>query len=214
MLTLKFEYPCLSFSQSGEDIIVNRLLRKVQKGWYVDVGAHHPTIFSNTYLLYTRGWRGVNIDASPGKMGKFKELRPRDINLEIAVSQNPGEISLSVFKKTAMNSASPELVAEYVKGGYTVTETVSVRALPLGDILRNYIPDSVEIGYLNIDVEGLDIDVLISYDWKRAGPRVISIEDLTFKSSIPEDSNIYAFLSKKGYALRAYTSTTLIFEMM
>src|SRR5581483_8094739 len=79
----------LVYSQEGEDLLLARLFDGQKKGFYVDVGAHHPFRFSNTYLLYLNGWRGINIDAMPGSMAAFRKLRPRDINIECMVSQDP-----------------------------------------------------------------------------------------------------------------------------
>ena len=58
----KFELSLLSFSQEGEDLILNRFLGKKEKGFYVDIGAHDPKRFSNTNIFYERGWTGINID--------------------------------------------------------------------------------------------------------------------------------------------------------
>src|SRR5215510_10661697 len=65
-------YRRTSFSQQGEDLILARLFEGQRRGFYVDVGAHHPRRFSNTFLLYRRGWRGLNIDAAPGSMRLFR----------------------------------------------------------------------------------------------------------------------------------------------
>ena len=75
-------YAKRSYSQEGEDMLLDRFLEDRSVGFYVDVGAHHPKRFSNTYRLYCRGWRGLNIDANPGSMTLFQKLRPRDINVE------------------------------------------------------------------------------------------------------------------------------------
>jgi len=72
----------VSFAQEGEDRVLYRMFqgRFGRPGFYVDVGAHHPTRFSNTYLFYRMGWRGINLDAMPGSMAAFARARPRDIN--------------------------------------------------------------------------------------------------------------------------------------
>jgi hypothetical protein len=72
-----------SWSQEGEDLILARIFGDKPDGFYVDVGAHHPKRFSNTYYFYRRGWRGINIDAMPGSMLAFNRLRPSDINIEL-----------------------------------------------------------------------------------------------------------------------------------
>ena len=79
-------YATKSYSQEGEDMILKRLFGGQKFGFYVDVGAHHPKRFSNTYYFYKKGWRGINIDAMPGSMIAFDKLRPRDINIERPIS--------------------------------------------------------------------------------------------------------------------------------
>ena len=53
-----------SYSQDNEDLFLNEYFEKISNGFYVDIGCHHPKRFSNTYLLYKKGWKGVNIDAN------------------------------------------------------------------------------------------------------------------------------------------------------
>ena len=48
----------LCYSQEGEDMILSKIFGGQKSGFYVDVGAHHPLRFSNTYLFYLRGWGG------------------------------------------------------------------------------------------------------------------------------------------------------------
>ena len=79
-----------SYSQEGEDLIMEHFLFCKPTGFYVDVGAHHPKKYSNTYRLYRRGWRGINIDANPGSMVEFRRVRPRDINVEAGVGAVSG----------------------------------------------------------------------------------------------------------------------------
>src|SRR5829696_7661265 len=80
-------YSRKSYSQEGEDLILERIFLEQKKGFYVDVGAHHPKRFSNTFLFYKLGWFGINIDAMPGSMSAFESARPRDINLEVAIAE-------------------------------------------------------------------------------------------------------------------------------
>src|SRR5581483_2050578 len=85
------------YSQEGEDLIASRLFDGKANGFFVDVGAHHPIRHSNTYLLYRRGWRGINIDATPGSMAAFRRLRPEDINIECLVANDPSSRRFYTF---------------------------------------------------------------------------------------------------------------------
>src|SRR3989344_293995 len=69
-----------SYSQQGEDLIIDKLLVGKKKGFYVDVGAHDPVRFSNTKRFYDKGWSGINIDPNPWLIKKFQKQRDRDIN--------------------------------------------------------------------------------------------------------------------------------------
>ena len=71
-----------SYSMNGEDLFINNYF-KDKIGFYVDVGAYHPLELSNTYLLYKRGWSGINIDINSLSIDYFNFLRPDDINIHI-----------------------------------------------------------------------------------------------------------------------------------
>ena len=48
---------------------------------------------SVTKLFYDAGWHGINVEPSPKWFARIVEQRPRDINLQVAVSETPGEIT-------------------------------------------------------------------------------------------------------------------------
>ena len=98
-----------SWSQEGEDLILARIFGDKPDGFYVDVGAHHPQRFSNTYYFYRRGWRGINIDAMPGSMLAFNRLRPLDINIELGIGSQPGKLNFYMFNEPALNGFAKDL---------------------------------------------------------------------------------------------------------
>ncbi|WP_373526227.1 hypothetical protein [Nostoc sp.] len=107
-----------SHSQFGEDMVVRFLTNDSTLGFYVDIGAHHPVYISNTYHFYSKGWRGINIDAIPGSMDVFKVLRPKDINLELCLSPLEGEeIDFFIFDRPAFNTFCSQRVDEVVASG-------------------------------------------------------------------------------------------------
>ncbi len=62
-----------------EDILLDRVFRN-RIGTYMDVGAHHPVLESNTHFFHERGWRGTNIEPMPGMHRLLVEHRPGDLN--------------------------------------------------------------------------------------------------------------------------------------
>jgi hypothetical protein len=102
-----------SYAQEGEDRVLLRLLEPLKKsGFYVDVGAHHPVRFSNTYFFYLRNWHGINIDPLPGSMALFNRDRPRDINLELAIASEEQTLNYYMCNEPALNTFSPTLATE------------------------------------------------------------------------------------------------------
>jgi FkbM family methyltransferase len=202
-----------SFSQEGEDLILNRIFVNKQNGFYIDVGAHHPFRFSNTYIFYRRGWRGINIDPNPGTANLFNQFRPGDINLEIAIGEKEEVLTFYIFNEPGLNTFDPKLAQSRhgLRGEYFITNTVPVNVFPLSKILDNYLPKGQKIDFLNIDVEGKDFEVLKSNNWEKYRPKIILVEILN--SSLQEiyQNPIFIFLQKLGYTFFAKTYNTCFF---
>jgi FkbM family methyltransferase len=211
----RFKHHKISFSQEGEDMILSRFFEgENASGFYVDVGAHHPQRFSNTYLFYLQGWRGINIDPLPGSMGSFNESRPRDINLECAISDKAHELTYYEFNEPALNSFSKEL-AEQREGlrDYRLIGTRKITTHRLADILAEHLPKNQQIDFLNVDVEGLDLQVLRSNDWEKYRPTYVLAENLQREAMdrLPT-APVVVYMREIGYELYSKTVNTLIFR--
>jgi len=207
-----------SYSQDGEDMVMRALFEHLPKGYrgfFVDVGAHHPVRFSNTYHFYKKGWRGINIDATPGSMRPFGWVRRRDINLELGIGPTPGSLTFFCFDEPALNTLSEEVALERASGGrYRIIEKVEVPVLPLREVLQKHMPPGTPIDFISVDVEGLDEMVLRSNDWQVFRPIFVLAEDTRFdpNEGKAQSSGVYAFLREQGYQLVAKTPRTLIFK--
>ena len=89
------------YGQFGEDAAIqtyfinkswddNRSIDIKSDGFYVDIGAFSPILISNTYWFYEYGWSGINVEPFPSVINQFKLVRPRDINLSIAIGEKEG----------------------------------------------------------------------------------------------------------------------------
>jgi len=201
--------PRLCYAQDGEDLILDRLLDGQQTGFYVDVGAHHPLRFSNTYLFYRRGWRGINIDAEPGSMGPFHKHRSQDINVECGVAARPGKLPYYRFNEPALNTFDEAEAHLKNHPPYRLVERVEVAVRRLDDLLEEYLPAGQVIDFLTIDVEGKDREVLESNDWGRFRPRFILAETLRTDMLNLANCPVVQLLTAKGYkpVAKAYNTT-------
>ena len=202
-----------SYAQEGEDLILLRLFEGDPPGVYVDVGAHHPFRFSNTCLLFERGWRGINIDARPGSMAAFRRARPRDINLELGISERPAELEFFLFEEPALNTFDRVLAQTRLAQGWRLADTRTVPCLPLSEVLARELPrlSAASPDLLSIDVEGLDLEVLRSNDWRRFRPRVVIAEVLGHSLAAGTSSPTQDYLASEGYGLFAKLYNSAIF---
>ncbi|MDF1534400.1 MAG: FkbM family methyltransferase [Methanosarcinaceae archaeon] len=204
----------IAYSQEGEDLILNRIFGTQNTGFYVDVGANHPQRYSNTYLFYQRGWRGINIDAMPGSMELFKKLRPRDINLEVAILKETGNKTFFQFNEPALSTFSKELAKRRDgHNGFKIIRTIEMNSLPLWQILDDYlsVKQQGEIDFLSVDVEGLDHDVLESNDWSRFRPKVVLLELSAGQLDIASSDPVFQLMRKNHYKLFAKSLLTFFF---
>jgi FkbM family methyltransferase len=203
----------VAYSQEGEDLLLGRLFEGDSAGIYVDVGAHHPFRFSNTCLLHKRGWRGINLDALPGSMRLFRRFRPDDVNLELGVSEQPGQLEFFVFAEPALNTFDAALAGSRRAEGWAFVGKTVVECLPLATIIDKHLPQlqSSKVDLLTIDAEGLDLQVLRSNDWDRYQPRVIVVEILGGDLSEMMRSDTVTFLAGVGYSPSARLYNSVVF---
>jgi len=191
-----------SYSQFGEDLLIDSILQypKGYRGFYVDVGAHHPFALSNTAYFYKKGWQGINIEASPSLMTKFKIFRRRDINLNYAVGSSAQPLDFHVFKNyQPFNCFDKDMAKERINSGLHLKEVIKIRQVRLDVLLDKYLNGS-SIDFMTIDVEGLDLDVLKTNNWEKYRPKVLVTEDY----DTTDDSSISNFIESKGYSKVAF----------
>ena len=193
-----------SYAMDGEDLAIDLFNKKRDKGFYVDIGAHHPIQRNNTHLLFKKGWEGVNIDINQFSIELFNFLRPKDLNLQIAVSDKEGEVSFFYQKKfSQLNTTDRGVANENFQGNF---QEKKVKCQTIQYILDNSKYKNKKIDFLNIDIEGAEMKVLNTLNFKIYDPSLICIEILGYrdlnsgKREIEIKNNeIYKFLVNLGY---------------
>lgn len=215
----RFFYPSFlhykkSYSQDGEDMIINSFYEGIKgyKGFYIDVGAHHPYRFSNTAFFYKKGWKGINIEPTPSLIKIFNKQRKRDINLNYGVSDTKEKLTFFEFDEPAINSFDEKL-SNYRNENtkYKIIAKQEIEVLTLKEILNKHLPKKQKIDFLSIDVEGLDLRVLKSNDWEKFRPKYVLVEDLNNSSKL-EQSEVLKFLKNHGYGLVGKSRRTFILK--
>ena len=193
-------------------MILARIFDSQSDGFYIDVGAHHPKRFSNTYYFYKRGWRGINVEPDSDAIASFNKSRPRDINIATGIADSPGKMTYHVFDEPALNSFDARLSAEReANTRYHIVERRTLEVMRLDELLRQHLPPGQDIDFLTVDVEGLDLPVIQSNDWNRYRPKCLLLECLDSNLEKIADSPSHKFLLGVGYVLFAKTFNTTFY---
>lgn len=188
----------ISYSQNAEDVVLARTFWDVPVGFYVDVGAWDPTADSVTKHFYDRGWSGINIEPQPDLKAKFDEDRPRDINLQVAISSEVGEARLLVPPLSALATLNFAPANPAVAVHYENSREILVPTAPLSQILAEHAGERV-IHFLKIDVEGLERVVLESTDIGRFRPLLVMLESTLPCTTTPDWESWEPILLSQGY---------------
>jgi len=190
-----------SYSQFNEDIFLKKYFSK-NNGFYIDIGCHHPTKFNNTYLLYKSGWHGLNIDLSKISIDLFNVFRPRDININSAISDTKKRINFYIPNN---NLLSPEITIDkkfkekLAKHHKNLYNTFITYTTTFEKIKNRFIKNIKSIDLLKIDIEGLDFKVLKTINLQNLSPELIMIEAPSFDKKIR--SKIIRYLKYHNYKL-------------
>ncbi len=197
------------FAQHGEDLVLGQALAWPRSGFYVDVGAAHPTALSVTRLFYERGWRGLNIEPLPHMFATLVRERPRDVNLQLAVSDRAGEFRF--FKVAAarcdersngsgLSTFDQALAEQYRAQGHEVQE-LRIPVLTLNELLDRHAPPTID--FLKLDVEGHERAALRGLDLDRHRPRILLIEAVRPLTTIPSYADWEPLVTGHGYRFAA-----------
>jgi FkbM family methyltransferase len=202
-----------SYSQWGEDSVISQFLHS-KTGSYIDIGSGHPIKGNNTYFLYQRGWTGILIDPILHNSKLSKKYRHKDVFYKTIVSNKNGNEQFWEFRNYGLSTSDPVRASLLLKQGEALNARYDVTAISLNEILNEYLAtnnDAPEL--LSVDVEGLELQVLESNDWNIFKPKVICIEVLNndLQKEIFNNSQVFLFLSSRGYNLRASVGNSQIF---
>jgi FkbM family methyltransferase len=164
----------LTYAQNFEDVILERLFKEADKGFYVDIGAWDPTVHSVTRHFYDRGWHGVNVEPIAARLRMFEQERPRDINVLSAVG--PERASMTFYEceeESYLSTLDGQVASEMRERGLTVQER-QVEVITLNDIFDAHCLTTVD--FLKIDVEGFEGELLKGLDLTRHRPRCLIVE--------------------------------------
>ena len=207
------------FSFSGVDIILEKIFMHQPKGIYIDVGCQHPIKNNNTYLLYKKGWEGINVDLDKDNIDLFNASRSKDNNFNKALSSDVNDVDLYFYHKKSPINTINKRTSEFQKA--KVSSIKKIKTDTLDNIILNTKYKDSSFDLLSIDVEGHELEVLKGFNLVKFSPNVIVVEYLDLNVSKLEiknlsiedilDTEIYKYLISKNYILVNSIYSDLVF---
>lgn len=211
-------YP--SYSQAGEDIIVNALFKSfgIMRFSYLDVGANHPDFISNTYLFYKQGCRGVCVEPNSKLYKTHRRVRPGDICLNVGIGVNDlreAEFYLFTGLADGLSTFSKKDADHWANvgmkgvGRFKPAKIVKLPLMPINEIISTTgIPD-----FLSIDVEGMDLLVLKTLDFSNYMIKCICVETVYYSQDGQSlrNTELMGFMNASGYSVYADTGINTIY---
>ena len=212
-----------SFSQSGEDMICEYVLKflrtDISRVNYLDLGANHAKELSNTYKFYKMGGRGVLVEANPELIPELTENRKGDVILNNVIVPSDeafkGSTDFYVLSGDGLSTLDYESAVKAceVNPEITIKQKYSVNTVTVSEILDRYFKDGMDI--LNIDLEGIEYQILKEFDFSKIRPKIILLENIEYKPYLVTEKSFSQdaaeLLKSNNYVEYAFTGINSIF---
>ncbi|UTW64027.1 FkbM family methyltransferase [bacterium SCSIO 12741] len=205
----------ISYSQQGEDLIIEFLLqqRGITNPYYVDIGSNDPIRFSNTYLLYKNGGTGICIDPNPVFKKMFAAERPNDVFINAGISgKESGKAmfyDMDWHEFSTFDKEQALAVQENYKGKNNIKAEIELPIISVKELSGKF---KSAIDVLNLDVEGLDLEILEGWDFDNHSPKIICVECKDLKTG-EVDERIDTLIKSKGYKLSGSNPINRIYTL-
>ncbi|MDR2489688.1 MAG: FkbM family methyltransferase [Desulfovibrio sp.] len=167
------------YSQRGQDYFVyERIFKKKPNGFFLDVGANHPTKLSNTYFLEQHGWTGLAFEPQEHVRALWADCRKTPC-LPYVVGAFNGTVEFSEVQTDAWQHALAG-VSSHMETQVPNLNDVPIKKVfheqrSLQSIIEEYNLHSIDL--LSVDVEGYEQEVLNGLDLEKTEIKCIILEN-------------------------------------
>jgi hypothetical protein len=208
-----------TYSQSGEDSILAYIIHVLGIPFelidYIDLGANHAKEMSNTYFFYSRGAKGILVEANSELIPELKFYRHRDIILNNCVDVETGnEVDFYILNGDGLSTPNIESAIEFCKTNpdLKIVDKRVVKTISYKAIVEDYLGKAPTI--LSIDIEGKDLEILQSIDYEKYRPLLIVTEMIKYDTKLSyntKNDEVNKYLNSMDYDEYAFTGINSIF---
>jgi FkbM family methyltransferase len=145
----------------------------IGEGKFLDIGAFHPEVFSNTRALFEKGWGGVMVEPGPEQM-KSLLVEYGDVDrialICAAVDAHFGIVPMQMTDD-GTSTADPEIYKKWAEAAH-YHGRMFVVTITIADILNQF----GAFDFVSIDTEGTSVDVLRQLLNTEMRPKCICVE--------------------------------------
>ena len=179
------KYSKKSFSISSVDLILERIFSNFKNGIYLDIGCNHPIKYNNTYLLFKKGWKGINVDLDKDSIKQFNLMRKNDHNVNVLITSKDNEEKDLYFyhKRSAINTISKDLAEKRQTKPINIKK---LKGLSINTLIEKSPFQGKKINLLSIDIENYEYEALKEFNFNKYNIDVIVSEVTDLDSSTLE----------------------------
>ncbi len=180
-------------SQFEEEWIVRDFFGDRRNGIFVDVGANHYQVFSNTFYLEDQlGWSGLAVEPLRRYEADYRAYRPRTTFLPFFVSDTSNSAAtMYLIEHHPRVASSNRATVERHSADYVEIEAPTIT---LNDLLDAEGLDTFD--FLSMDIERAEPEALAGFDIDRFRPALVCIE-----AHVEVRQTILDYFASHGYVV-------------
>ena len=158
--------------------------------------------FSNTYVFNkVLGWNGVLVELGPKNFANLQKNRPNEIaNVHAGVCGKKTKLHYVEPKEKAVGGIwefASESFRKQWWPGVKLEDTPTIDCEPLKDLLETHATNTTYFDFFSLDIEGAELDALLSLDYSKVGFGVIFVE--ADEHNKRKNNALRTFLEQQGY---------------
>ncbi|MBY0577887.1 MAG: FkbM family methyltransferase [Burkholderiales bacterium] len=155
-----------------EQALVRKFFGNKRDGYFVDVGANHPTLDSQSRHLEEMGWTGLLIEPTPSYCEMLRRERRGTVAQYACSSPENHDKRLKLIAAGVHSTLNPSPIALGAHG----EDTIEVTCKTLDSVLEEY---GVKPGFefISIDIEGHEMEMFKGFTLSKWQPRLVLLED-------------------------------------
>lgn len=163
-------------SQAGQSVFVDKLLSGRRGGFFIECGAADGEMYSNSlFFELERNWTGLLIEANTDFHSVLLEKNRRAYVLQACLSTERRPVTVRMQPAGVLGGIAAKMHQSHLASIATKKKPeVAVLCFPLNAIMAAL--NVFHVDYLSLDVEGPELEILQTVDWRRLHIDVITVE--------------------------------------